>query len=259
MKRGINLLPVARKSKIKELVLEKKSVSVSELAKMFSVTEETIRRDLKYLEDEGVLIRTYGGAFIQDGVENDINVDIRETIFVENKEKIAIKCAELIHHGDSIFLDASTTSLFISAKIRNKRVTVITNSLKVANTLADSESVRLITVGGLLSSKSMSFLGRSALNSLQGFFVDKAFISCRSVSIEHGVTDSNEQQAELRQLAIKRANKVFLVADHTKFNKTSFATIGSFDEIDYIVVDKKLDNAWHSFLTDQNVELIECE
>lgn len=253
------MLPVARKSKIKELVLEKKSVSVSELAKMFSVTEETIRRDLKYLEDEGVLIRTYGGAFIQDGVENDINVDIRETIFVENKEKIAIKCAELIHHGDSIFLDASTTSLFISAKIRNKRVTVITNSLKVANTLADSESVRLITVGGLLSSKSMSFLGRSALNSLQGFFVDKAFISCRSVSIEHGVTDSNEQQAELRQLAIKRANKVFLVADHTKFNKTSFATIGSFDEIDYIVVDKKLDDVWHSFLTDQNVELIECE
>lgn len=165
------MLAITRKSKIKELVLEKKSVTVSELAKMFSITEETIRHDLKTLEDEGVLTRTYGGAYIQDGVQNDINVNIRETLFVNSKEKIADKCASFVHHGDSIFLDASTTSLFISTKIRNKRVTVITNSLKVANTLADSESVRLILIGGMLSSTSMSFLGRSTLSSMQGFLL----------------------------------------------------------------------------------------
>lgn len=253
------MLPVKRKSKIKEIILEKKSVTVAELAKMFSVTEETIRRDLKSLEDDGVLIRTYGGAYIQDGVQNDINVNIRETLFVQSKEKIAARCTPLINHGDSIFLDASTTSLFISSKIRNKRVTVLTNSLKVANALADSESVRLIVIGGMFSPKSASFLGRGALSSMQNYFVDKAFISCRSVSIEHGITDSNEQQAEIRQLAIKHATQVYLVVDHTKFNKTSFTTIGSFDEIDAIVVDKKLDDDWHSFLADSGVEVIECE
>ena len=253
------MLPVTRRSKIKELVLEKKSVTVAELAKMYSVTEETIRRDLKSLEDEGVLTRTYGGAYIQDGVQNDINVNIRETLFVNSKEKIASQCATLVHHGDSIFLDASTTSLFIATKIRNKRITVITNSLKVANTLADAESVRLIMIGGVLSPQSMSFLGRSALNTMQSFFVDKAFISCRSVSMEHGVTDSNEQQAEIRQLAMKRTNKVYLIVDHTKFNKTSFTSICTFGQIDAIVVDKRLDDLWHSFLTEQDVECIECE
>lgn len=253
------MLRITRKSKIKEMVLEKKSVTVSELSKLFSVTEETVRRDLKELEAEGILTRTYGGAFIQDGVQNEIDVNIRETLFVTNKEKIAAKCATAINHGDSIFLDSSTTSLFIAAKIRDKRVTVITNSLKVANTLSDSESVRLILTGGMLSTQSMSFLGRSTLSSLQSFFVDKAFISCRSVSMEHGVTDSNEQQAEVRQLAIKRTNRTYLVVDYTKFNKTSFTHICSFDEINAVVVDKHLDDAWRNFLTEKNIDILECE
>lgn len=253
------MLAVTRKSKIKELVLEKKSVTVSELAKLFSITEETIRRDLKTLEDEGILIRTYGGAYIQDGVQNDIDVNIRETIYINSKQKIAEKCATLVNHGDSIFLDASTTSLFIATKIRDKRVTVITNSLKVANTLADAESVHLILIGGMFSPPSMSFLGRNAEINIKTYFVDKAFISCRSVSMEHGITDSNEQQAEIRHIAMNRANKVYLVVDYTKLNKTSFATISSLDEIDAIIIDKYLDSDWHSYLSDRKVEVIECE
>lgn len=253
------MLPIARKAKIKELILEKKSVTVTELSKLFSVTEETIRRDLKSLEEEGVLTRTYGGAFIQDGVQNDININIRETLFVDSKEKIASKCAMFINHGDSIFLDASTTSLFIASKIKNKRVTVITNSLKIANTLAESDSVRLILIGGVFYNQSMSFLGRSSLNALQNFYVDKAFISCRSISMEHGVTDSNEQQAEMRQLAINRANKIYLVVDYTKFNKTSFTNICSFDDINVLVVDRRIDDNWHNFLKEKNVEIVECE
>ena len=253
------MLAVTRRSRIKEQILEKKSVTVAELAKAFAVTEETIRRDLKALEDENVLTRTYGGAYIQDGVQNEIDVNIRETLYVTSKEKIASKCVTLINHGDSIFLDASTTSLFIASKIQNKRVTVITNSLKVVNALAENDSVRLIIISGILSPQSMSFLGRSAENSLRSFFVDKAFISCRSVSMEHGVTDSNEQQAEIRQLAIERTNKSFLIIDYTKFNRTSFANICSFDEIDALVVDRILDDNWHSFLNDHNVETFECE
>lgn len=252
------MLAVARKSKIKDLIQEKKSITVAELAKMFSITEETIRRDLKQLEDEGFLQRTYGGAYIQDGVQNDINVNIRENLYVTSKQKIAEKSATLINNGDSIFLDSSTTSLYIATKIRDNRLTVITNSLKVANTLADSESIRLIVIGGTLSPSSMSFLGPSAVANMQSFFVDKAFISCRSISIENGVTDSNELQAELRQVAMKRSNKVFLVADFTKFNKTSFTNICSLNAIDTIIVDGTLNDEWHSVLEKNQVELIEC-
>ena len=107
------MLAVARKTQIKDILLEKKSVTVVELSKRFSVTEETIRKDLQQLENEGFLSRTYGGAFIQDGALNDIDLTLRETAYVESKEAIADKCAELIHHGDSVFLDASTTATFL--------------------------------------------------------------------------------------------------------------------------------------------------
>ena len=84
------MLALTRKNQIRELILEKKNVTVSELAKLFSVTEETIRRDLKSLEESGVLIRTYGGAFIQEGVVNDIKMALRENILVPNKQKIVL-------------------------------------------------------------------------------------------------------------------------------------------------------------------------
>lgn len=251
------LLSVSRKAMIKDLILEKKSVTVIELAKLFSVTEETIRHDLRTLEQQGFLTRTYGGAYIQDGVLNDINIKVRETTYVSNKEQIASQCVSFINHGDSIFLDASTTSLFIAKKIKDKRITVLTNSLKAAETLSESQSVRLILTGGTLASQSMSLLGRYALVGMKEIFFDKAFISCRSLCMENGITDSNEQQAEVRSLAVKRSKKVFLVADHTKFDNTSFAYICGFNDIDVVVTDETLTETWHEFLNKNNVEIIE--
>lgn len=151
------MLAVTRKSEIKDIVLEKKSVTVTELAKIFSVTEETIRRDLKQLESEGFLTRTYGGAFIQDGVENNIDLSIRETAYLKNKQAIASRCRELIHNGDSIFLDSSTTTLTIAKAISDMRLTVVTNSLMIINELCDKANIHLIAIGGQLYSEGKSF------------------------------------------------------------------------------------------------------
>jgi len=251
------MLAVTRKAKIKEIVLENKSVTVANLATTFNVTEETIRRDLKALEDEGILIRTYGGAYIQEGVQNDINVNIREQLYIENKELIATKCVPHIMHGDSIFLDASTTSLHIAKKILDLRVTVITNSLKVAYVLSESPNVRFIMIGGMFAPNSMSFVGKNAIDNIMNYYVDKAFISCRSVSMEFGVTDSNEQQAEVRATALKRSNKAFLIVDNTKFNKTSFVNICTFDDIDFVVTDQPLEAKWHDYLSERQVTCID--
>ncbi len=253
------MLPIARKAKIKEIILEKKNVTVAELTKLFNLTEETIRRDLKQLEEEGFLTRIYGGAYINDGVQNDVNVNLREHIHVEGKNKIAEKCVEFIRPGDSIFLDASTTSLYIAKLLHNKRITVVTNSLKIVNALIENENVRLVMIGGVMSHGSMSALGRSAEQSINSYYFDLAFVSCRSVSRQHGITDSNEQQAEVRRLAIERANRVYLVADITKFDRTSFASICGFDKIDTLVVDKPLDDEWREFLRQKGVQLVECE
>lgn len=253
------MLPIARKNKIKELIVEKKSVTVAELTDLFKVTEETIRRDLKQLEDEGFLSRTYGGAYISDGVQNDVDVNIREFIHVEGKKKIATKALSLIKSGDSIFLDASTTSLVIASMIQNLRLTVVTNSIKVVNTLIEKPNVNLVVIGGTLSKSSLSNLGRNAEHNMKNYFFDTAFISCRSVSMQHGITDSNEQQAGIRMLAAEHANNVYLIADYTKFDKTSFASICGFDLIDAVIVDKTLSSEWHQFLHENNVNLLESD
>lgn len=253
------MLPIARKNKIKELIFEKKSVTVAELTNLFKVTEETIRRDLKQLEDDGILHRTYGGAFISDGVQNDVDVNLREFIHVEGKKKIASQCLSLIKSGDSIFLDASTTSLVIASMLQDKKLTVVTNSIKVVNKLMEYPQVNVVIIGGTLAHSSLSTLGRNAEHHLNNYFFDTAFISCRSVSMQHGITDSNEQQAGIRKLAAEHANRVNLIADYTKFDRTSFASICGFEQIDTIIVDKKLSEEWSSFLAEQDVALIECE
>ncbi|MBP5160321.1 MAG: DeoR/GlpR transcriptional regulator [Lachnospiraceae bacterium] len=252
------MLAVERKNQIKDLMLEKKSVTVVELAKLFSVTEETVRKDLQQLENEGFLTRTYGGAFIQDGVMNDVDLTLRETAFVSSKEQIANACAGLIHHGDSIFLDASTTATFLAKRIKNMRLTVVTNSLMAIDQLKDSDSIHLICVGGVFSARSRAFNGRATINSLREYYLDKVFMSCRSLSIEHGITDSNEDTAIVRQTLLEHSDSVYLIADRSKFDKTSFVHISGFEKIRGVVSDYEFTPEWKEFLTKEGVEIHQC-
>lgn len=252
------MLPIVRKEKIKELVRERKSISVVELSETFKLTEETIRKDLSQLEKEGFLKRTYGGAYISDGVQNEIDIQFREHIHIEGKRKMALACSEYINNGDSIFLDASTTSLYIAQSIKEKHLTITTNSLKIANELSNNDNINLVLIGGNLYLSSMSLLGKQAENNINHYFFDKAFISCRFLNISHGVTDSNEQQAEIRNTAVKRATTTYLVADYTKFDRTAFKKICSYNEIDYLVTDNQLNEEWQEFLKEKNVTFKEC-
>lgn len=253
------MLPVARKNKIKEIITEKKSVIVGELAKLFKVTEETIRKDLQLLEEEGFLTRTYGGAYISDGVQNDVDINLREHIYIEGKQKIAQMCKKYINNGDSIFLDASTTSLYIASSIKDKRLTVTTNSIKIMELLSNNQNIKLVIIGGTISYPSMSALGRNAESNMHNYFFDAAFISCRALSMTHGITDSNEQQAEIRKIAIDHSNHTYLVADYTKFDRMAFTKICDFTNIHTLVVDKTLTQEWHSFLEARNINLVECD
>ncbi len=249
------MLAVTRKANIKEIILEKKSITVLELAKLFSVTEETIRRDLKQLEDEGFLTRTYGGAFIQDGVGNNVDLTIRETAYTENKQNIAEKCRDIIKNGDSIFLDSSTTALQIAKAVKNMRLTVASNSLLIINELCEKENIHLITLGGTYLPDDKAFCGNITLKNLEQYYFDKVFMSCRSLSMEHGITDSHEPTASIRQNLIKRGQKIYIAADFSKFGKTSFITISDFAPITGLVTDKSLSRKWLDFLFEQNVEV----
>ena len=238
-------------------MLEKKSVIVSDLAAMFGVTEETIRRDLKALEEEGVLNRTYGGAYVLDGVENEVNLKIRETIYIESKKNIASKAIKEIQNGDSIFLDNSTTAYYLALLLKDMRLTVLTNSLKITNALCEKDNIKLITIGGRYHKENDAFYGLATVTALAQYNVDKAFISCRSLSMQKGISDSVEELANLRQSVIKRSNKVYMIADYSKFDKNSFINTCTFDDIHVVITDKPLSDQWHEFLDTNRVQYLD--
>ena len=242
------MLAITRRNVIKELLQEHKSVTITDLAARLDVTKETIRRDLRVMEKDNELIRTHGGAYILEGVQNDIDISTRQILKTTEKEIIAQKCDALIQTGDIIYLDSSTTAWFIARQIAKRRLTVLTTSLEIANILHSSPTVRLFVIGGEFSRKTMSFVGDSAVRNLQQYFIDKAFISCRSVSMEFGVTDTNDNSAMLHKLAYQHAKQKFLAVDHSKLNKSSFPSVIPLKELDGIIMDMEFSPEWKDCL-----------
>lgn len=253
------MLAIERRRKIISLLEERNSVLVPELSKLFNVTEETVRRDLEKLEKEGLLKRTHGGAVIGESKSSDTPLKIREVTNIEGKKAIGIKVAEYIEDGDTIMLDSSTTALQVAQRIKNKRkVTVITNSIKVVTELADARDCKVISTGGNLREDSVSFVGHLAERSIKNFNVDMAVISCKGIDMNKGISDSNEMEAEIKKAMVSASEKAFLVVDFTKFNKVSLIKILKFEDIDAIFTDRKLTEEWEQFLSNKNVKLVYC-
>jgi len=243
------MLAVERRNTILETLRRQGIVTVLELAKTFAVTEETIRRDLKKLEATNGVARTYGGAYITKTVHSDIPVGIREGIYLEGKEAIAALAEQAIVDGDTIILDSSTTSTHIAKRLKDRtNIIVITNSIKVVNVLAEAEGIKVICTGGTLRSRQFSFTGPSAVKSLAVYYADKAFVSCTGIDLENGLTDSDEQEAEIRQKMLEQAQEKIIIADQTKLGKISFAAIAPVDVADCIITDLELDETWRAGL-----------
>lgn len=249
------MLAAVRKEKIKTYMLEKKDVTVTELSQLFSVSEETIRRDLRMLEDEGIVIRTHGGAVLSKRVKSTVDNKVLANLFTESKRSIAAQCGQFIHEGDCIYLDASTTASAICNELGGKHITVLTNSLQIINHLCESGSLKLICVGGNFVRSRQCFVGRETNEQLSHYYVDIAFISCRSLNMKTGITDSDDDVAEVKQIITRHANRVCLIADHTKFDKTSFTRVCNFSDIDDIVTDRPLSNEWVRFAEERNIRI----
>lgn len=252
------MLAVERRRKIIELLLIHGNVIVTDLSKRFNVTEETIRRDLEKLEKEGQLIRTHGGAYISEYVTKEYPVSLREQAFIEGKELIGSTSAEMVLNGETIMLDSSTTSLYIARYLKKskKKVTVITNALKVEIELSDQENIKLVSTGGSLRTKSLSYVGYAATNSLSSYYADKAFVSCTGVHLKKGIMDSNEFEAEIRKLMMLHSEQSILVADYTKFGRTAFSLFADISQVDIIVTDKTPGNDWLSEFEQRGIKCV---
>lgn len=239
------MLAVERRNLILEKVHENKRVIVSELSREFEVSEETIRRDLDKLEEDGHVTKSYGGAVLNEKSSIDLPFNVRWKANPQGKRRIAeLVCGE-IEDGDHIMLDASTTAVFIAKNIKQKRhLTVITNAIEILLELADVPGWDIIAPGGLLKANSMSLIGRKASDGISSYHVDKAFLSCKGIDIKNGITDGNVETGGVKQSIIAAAGKVYLAVDSSKFGKTAFSKICDLSAIDYVVTDTEPDGEW---------------
>lgn len=251
------MLPIERKNEILSKLMLEGKVIVSDLAVQYGVTEETIRRDLEKLEREGFAKKTYGGAVKSDSMTAELPYTVRKLTNVSGKKYIAEKIGNLIQDGDSIMLDASTTALFTVKSIFNKHnLTLITNSVEILLDLPVSNDWRIISTGGTYRQDSMSFLSSSTTTAISNYHADYAVMSCKGLDITKGITDTRENNADLKRSFITNANKVILAVDSTKFNKISFVKICDLDCIDVIVTDVKPSDECIKEFERKNIELI---
>lgn len=251
------MLAVERRNLILEKIHEDKKVIVSELSKEFDVSEETIRRDLEKLADDGHVIKSYGGAVINEKSSIDLPFNVRWKANPRGKQKIAELISQQIEDGDHIILDASTTAVFIAKNIKQKKhLTVITNSIENLLELSDVSGWDIISTGGLLKAGTMSLLGKKAADSIDSYNCDKVFISCKGIDLEKGVTDGNDETGSVKQKMISAASKVYLAVDSTKFGKVAFSKICEMSEIDIIVTDKKPERKWLELFEKKGIDCI---
>lgn len=248
---------IERKNHLLSLLQDKKSITVQEAAETFQVAEETIRRDFRSLEAKGLIVRTHGGALLADDINMEPSLEIREGINIEGKNVMGSRAAELVHDRETLFLDASTSSLYVAKHLKTKNgLTVITNAERIILELAKCEDITLISTGGYVRKKSLSCVGQAAENAISSYHADKVFFSCKGFSPKLGATDSNEQESSLRKLMIQHSGEAVFLCDHTKFDRVGYIATAQLEDIDYLVSDTKLPTDWKEDIQKNDVQII---
>ncbi|RUS46267.1 DeoR/GlpR family DNA-binding transcription regulator [Cohnella sp. AR92] len=239
------MLAAERYEKIVQLVNDRGSIRVTELSALFQVTEETIRRDLDRLEEAGRLRRSHGGAVsVKDQPQQtEIPYAEREITHAEEKRRIAEEAVKRIQPKDRILLDASSTALYMAMAMPDIPLTVLTNSIRVATELASKERIEVISTGGILAQRSLSFVGPLAERSLDAYHVDKAFLSCKGVHLDRGFSESNELQARIKSKMIGMADEVIVLADASKFGVQAFTFVAGLSDVDAIITDSRAEDS----------------
>ncbi len=253
----MSMLAMDRRNVILDRVQQLSSVRVGDLAEEFNVTEETIRRDLEKLEEEGYVTRTYGGAVLAQTGTADLSINVRETQNVEGKRRIAMKVAEMIEDGDTLMVDSSTTAMFCVRNLRGKNnITMITNSVRIPQEVATQENITIIVTGGTLRPGIMSLVGNVTEEGLKHYYVNKAIIGCKAMDLSEGTFEPHEQEAVIKRTMRANSRNVILVADHTKFGKRSFVRTLAISDIDVLVTDEPLPENYGRLLESAGVKVV---
>lgn len=251
------MLAIERRNAILEKLQAERRVVVSELSQIYKVSEETIRRDLEKLENDGFVIKSYGGAVINENANVDLPFNIRKKRNVISKQKIAEVISSRIKDGTSIMLDASSTAVYIAKALKErKNLTLITNSIEILIEMFDTPNVSVLSTGGAMREGSFALVGPQTDKMLKSYHVDVAIVSAKGFDLETGMTDTEELHANNKKTMLHAGREKVLAVDSSKFGKTAFTEIGTLEDISMVVTDAKPDEVWLQAFKEYGIECI---
>lgn len=228
-----------RQTKIAALLREANFVNLRTLTERLGVSVATIRRDLVDLEEAGLLRRTHGGAVSINQVAQDPSHATRAISRQKEKAAIAATAAGMIMDGDAVLLDAGTTSLEVAKRLVTRAsLTLISNGLDIINELTRAEMPNIHTVGGEFTDTNRSFRGPLAEQFIRQFIVDKLILNASSIDLDRGlICTTSPVNASVQRAMIEVSGRVIVVADHSKFTKSSLSVIARIEDVGTIVTD----------------------
>lgn len=251
-----------RQQAIAELVISRGRASVTELAREYDVTTETVRRDLAALDKAGVVRRVHGGAvpvralhLVEPGVGE------RDVTRADHKDAIAAAAAEFFPlAGATVLLDAGTTTARIAAHVPTDRnLVVVTNSVPVAARLAPLPSVSLHLLGGRVRGITQAAVGEQPLRALDEMRVDVAFIGTNAISVRHGLSTPDGEEAAVKRAMVRCANYVVVAADSSKVGREEFVSFAPLSAVDTLLTDAEITESDRAQLEGHGVEVVTAE
>ncbi len=245
-----------RRKKILELLAEKGKVRVSELSRLFDISDVTIRLDLGELEKAGLLERVHGGAVSTNKAYFNMDFSERISRFEEEKRNIARTAAAMVKDNDTLIINSGTTTYFIAQELKKRKaLTVVTNSVMIAQELAHLQNFTVILLGGNYNYQYQFTYGDDTISQLQRYKTDKLILSVDGISSTEGLTTHHHQEAEVDRLMLQRVNQVIVVADYSKIGRENFASIAPPDVTDILITNHTADQEELESLAAQGIEI----
>ncbi|MGY3724960.1 transcriptional regulator, DeoR family [Granulicatella balaenopterae] len=230
------MLTEERQQIILDLLNKQNVVHLHQLCELLNASESTIRRDLSQLDKEGKLTRIHGGAKRKYTVEREFAYHEKTVKNIHSKEEVGKIAASLVEEGDTIFIDAGTTTLKMIPYLKEKKIRVVTNGIHHSLALSE-EGINTYLLGGQLKEGTKAIIGPSAQMQLEQYRFRKAFLGMNGVDPEFGYTTPDEDEAMIKRLAIARSSQSFVCVDNTKFGKVSFCKVADIEDCDLVTIE----------------------
>ena len=243
------MLIIERQERVLEILKQRKTAQLEELARELDVSPSTIRRDLEQLEERGLVDRTRAGAVYREAVATESNLDVTRRMRerVEQKETIGGAAARLIQPQMTVLLDGGSSVVFAARQITARPIQVVTNSLVIANHFAEDEQVELLVVGGNLYPRTGVLVGPIATGCLADLHADILLFSLAGI-YENEAFNINLPMAQVEQMMMQQAARSVLLMDASKFGRKSLVRVCGLDEVDQIITDVEVERSWRDCL-----------